>query len=79
MLRREVVASDHALYRTEDRARRQFKFMILLYVKTQEDPPCTRETCSATASAVARIIVEVMNVVGEDHEDVATHHLPTLA
>ena len=55
-----------------------FKFMILLYVKMQDDPPCTRETCSATASAVARIIVEVMNAVGEDHEDVAIHHLPAL-
>ena len=54
------------------------KFMILLYVKMQDDPPCTRETCSATASAVARMIVEVMNAVGEYHEDVATHHLPAL-
>ena len=39
----------------------------------QEDPPCTRDTCSATASAVARIIVEVMDAMGDDHEDVAIH------
>ena len=49
---------------TDKNGRQALKLEILHYCIDAEGPAVTRDICSATATVVARIIVEVMDTMG---------------